>query len=67
MRVRAVRHVITQSRRWTDAFAVEQENTTCEGGGAKVKKGKGDANKGEDGSPENRGTNAAATSQSGGG
>ena len=33
----SVRHVITQSRRWTDAFAVEQENTTCEGGGAKVK------------------------------
>ena len=39
----------------------------CCRGGAKVKKGKGDANKGEDGSPENRGTNAAATSQSGGG
>ena len=39
----------------------------CCRGGAKVKKGKGDAKKGEDVSPDKRGANAATTSQSGGG
>ena len=38
----------------------------CRGGG-KRNKGKGDAKKGEDGSPDNRGANAGAATQSAGG